>query len=42
MVEILRPLPKDISDIFEKEFKGMIAENVTLEDLLAARDYLGA
>jgi len=33
MVEILSPQRKDIRDIFEKEFKGMIAENITFEAL---------
>ena len=40
MVEILSPQPKDIKDIFEKEFKGMIAEGVTCEELEATRDGL--
>jgi len=38
MIEILSPQPKDIRDIFEKEFKGMIAEGVTCEELEATRD----
>ena len=40
MIEILNPQPKDVRDIFEKEFKGMIAEEVTCEDLHTARDDL--
>jgi len=42
MVEILSPQQKDIRDIFEKEFKGMIAENITLEALEMTRDNLVA
>lgn len=37
MVEILNPKPKNIGDIFEKEFKDMIAEDVTCEELEATR-----
>ncbi|MGD9041973.1 MAG: nucleotidyl transferase AbiEii/AbiGii toxin family protein [Desulfobacteraceae bacterium] len=40
MIEILNPQPKDVRDIFEKEFKGMIAEEVTCEDLHTARNDL--
>jgi len=40
MIEILSPQPKNIRDIFEKEFKDMIAENVTCESLDTARDDL--
>jgi len=42
MVEILSPQRKDIRDIFEKEFKSMIAENITLEALEMTRDNLVA
>jgi predicted nucleotidyltransferase component of viral defense system len=42
MVEILSPQQKDISEIFEKEFKGMIAESITLEALETTRDKLVA
>jgi len=40
MIEILNPQPKDIRDIFEKEFKDMIAENITYENLDTTRDDL--
>ncbi|MCD6138344.1 MAG: nucleotidyl transferase AbiEii/AbiGii toxin family protein [Deltaproteobacteria bacterium] len=40
MVEILNPKPKNIGDIFEKEFKDMIAEEVTCKELEATRDSL--
>ena len=40
MIEILNPQPKDMRDIFEKEFKGMIAEDVTCENLHTTRDVL--
>jgi hypothetical protein len=40
MVEILSPQEKDIRDIFEKEFKRMIAENIPFEALETARDDL--
>jgi predicted nucleotidyltransferase component of viral defense system len=40
MIEILSPQPKDIRDIFQKEFKDMIAENVTCENLDTTRDDL--
>jgi hypothetical protein len=42
MIEILSPQQKDLRDIFEKGFKGMIAEDVSLEDLQTARDDLVA
>ena len=42
MVEILSPQKKDISEIFEKEFKGMIAESITFEALETTRDKLVA
>ena len=40
IVEILNPKPKNIGDIFEKEFKDMIAEEVTFKELEATRDSL--
>ena len=40
MVEILNPQMKNIRDIFEKEFKGMIAENITVETLEMTRNNL--
>jgi len=40
MVEILSPQRKDIRDIFEKEFKGMITESITLETLEMTRNNL--
>jgi predicted nucleotidyltransferase component of viral defense system len=40
MIEILNPQPQDMKDSFEKEFKGMIVEDVTLEELQTARDHL--
>ena len=40
MVEILSPQRKDIRDIFEKEFKGMIAENIIFEALEITRNDL--
>ena len=40
MVEILNPQQKDISDIFEKEFKDMIAEDIAFELLEMTRDEL--
>jgi len=42
MVEILNPQKIDISGIFEKEFKGMIAQSITLEELETTRDKLVA
>lgn len=42
MVEILSPRQKDISEIFEKEFKGMIAEDIASELLETTRDELVA
>ena len=42
MVEILNPQEKDVRDIFEKEFKGMIAEDVTVEALETTRKNLVA
>jgi len=40
MIEILSPKQKDIRAVFENEFTGMIAENVTCEDLHATREHL--
>jgi predicted nucleotidyltransferase component of viral defense system len=40
MIEILNPQPKNMRDIFEKEFKDMIAENITYENLDTTRDAL--
>lgn len=40
IIEILHPKPKDIRAVFENEFKGMIAENVTCEDLYTTREHL--
>jgi len=40
MIEILNPQPKDMRDVFEKEFKAIIAEDVTCEDLHTTRDDL--
>jgi len=40
MIEILSPQPKDIRDIFQKEFKDMIVENITYENLHTTRDAL--
>jgi len=40
MVEILNPQMKNIRDIFEKEFKSMIAENITVETLEMTRNNL--
>ena len=42
MVEILNPQQKDTRDIFEKEFKGMITENITFEALEMTRHDLVA
>jgi len=38
MIEILNPKPKDIRDTFEKEFKSMIAEQVSYEELEETRE----
>jgi len=40
MIEILNPQRVDMRDIFEKQFKRMIAEDVTCEDLEKTRDDL--
>jgi predicted nucleotidyltransferase component of viral defense system len=40
MIEILSPQPKDMKDIYEKEFKGTITEDVTYEELETMRDDL--
>ncbi|MCJ7809725.1 MAG: nucleotidyl transferase AbiEii/AbiGii toxin family protein [Desulfobulbaceae bacterium] len=42
MVEILSPQQKDIRDIFEKEFKGMVAEHITFKALETTRNELVA
>ena len=42
MIEILSPQPKDVMDIFEKEFKDMTAEDVTCEELHLAKDDLAS
>ena len=38
--EVLFPVPRDISQEYERTFKGMTAEPVALEELIAARDRL--
>ena len=38
MNELLNPTWKDISTVFEANFKGMATEAVTLSELLSARD----
>jgi predicted nucleotidyltransferase component of viral defense system len=40
IIEILHPKPKDIRAVFENEFRGMIAENVTCENLYTTREHL--
>jgi predicted nucleotidyltransferase component of viral defense system len=40
MVEILNPQMKGVRDVFEKEFKDMIVEDVTYEELEIAREHL--
>ncbi len=40
MVEILSPQEKDIREVFEKEFKGMIAESIPCEALETTRNDL--
>ncbi len=40
MIEILSPRMKDIRAVFENEFKGMIAEDVTCEELYVTREHL--
>jgi len=40
MIEILNPQPKDMRDIFKKEFKTMIAKDVTYQELDTSRDVL--
>jgi len=42
MAELISPRQKDISEIFEKEFKGMIAESITFEALETTRHELVA
>ena len=38
--EVLFPVPRDISQEYERTFKGMTAEPVALEELIATRDRL--
>ena len=40
MIEILNPTFKDIRDVFENEFKEMVSDNVTLEELCTTREKL--
>jgi predicted nucleotidyltransferase component of viral defense system len=40
MIEILNPSFNDIRDVFEKEFKEMVTENVSHEELCATRENL--
>jgi predicted nucleotidyltransferase component of viral defense system len=40
MIEILNPSFKDIRDVFENEFKEMVSDNVTLEELCTTREKL--
>ena len=40
MIEILNPSFNDIRDVFEKEFKEMVTENVSYEELCATRENL--
>lgn len=40
MVEILNPQNKDIRDVYEKEFQGMITENIPVEVLEKSREDL--
>ncbi len=40
MIEVLNPRSKDFRAVYENEFKGMMAEKVTFEELLATREYL--
>ena len=40
MVEILCPQQKNMRDIFEKEFKSMVNEDIKIEDLETARNEL--
>lgn len=40
IAELLRPNLKDIADCYEKEFKGMSFRDVTLQDLVVARERL--
>ncbi|MFH2220093.1 MAG: nucleotidyl transferase AbiEii/AbiGii toxin family protein [Pseudomonadota bacterium] len=42
MVEVLSPQQKDISEIFEKEFKAMIAEDIASDLMETTRDELVA
>jgi predicted nucleotidyltransferase component of viral defense system len=40
MIEILNPSFQDIRDVFENEFKEMVTENVSYEELCATRENL--
>jgi predicted nucleotidyltransferase component of viral defense system len=40
MIEVLNPRFTDFRAVYENEFKGMMAENVTFEELLATREHL--
>lgn len=40
MAEVLAPRRKDLTQAFEREFQGMTAEPVALEDLVAVREAL--
>jgi len=40
MIEILSPKPNEMRDIFEKEFRDLIAEDVTYESLEATREQM--
>ncbi len=40
MFEILNPQEKDITEIYEKEFRGMIAEEIPIETLRKSRSNL--
>ena len=42
MIEILSPRLKGIKAVFENEFRGMIVENMTCEELHVTRDHLVA
>lgn len=40
MIEVLNPRFTDFRAVYENEFKGMMAEKVTFEELLATREHL--
>ncbi len=40
MAELLDPSPKDIQEMYKNEFIGMTREEITIEELYAARDLL--